>query len=73
MLIYDQMFKGFTNKAVLSSLHRLHLLSKFDYVYILQQGRVVDQGTFEDLRRNSPIFMEMWKHQQERTAVLAAV
>lgn len=65
LLIYDKMFREFKDKAVISALHRLHLLSKFDYVYILENGRVVDQGTFEHLRTNSPVFQELWRHQEE--------
>lgn len=63
--IYDRLFEEFSNKAVLSSLHRLHLLTKFDYVYVLQNGRIADEGTFESLRQNSPVFKELWKHQEK--------
>jgi ATP-binding cassette, subfamily B, bacterial len=62
--IYDQLFDEFRDKAVLSSLHRLHLLTKFDYVYVLQNGRLADEGTFEYLRQNSPIFQDLWQHQE---------
>ncbi len=65
LLIYDQMFEEFADKAVVSSLHRLHLLTKFDYVYILDKGRVVDEGTFQALRKRSVVFRELWKHQEE--------
>jgi ABC-type multidrug transport system fused ATPase/permease subunit len=68
--IYDRLFEEFRGKAVLSSLHRLHLLTKFDYVYVLQNGRVADEGTFENLRANSPIFQELWKHQEEAQSVI---
>ena len=71
--IYDRLFEELRGKAVLSSLHRLHLLTKFDYVYVLQNGRVADEGTFESLRANSPIFQELWKHQEEAQAVEAFV
>ncbi|WP_428656222.1 ABC transporter ATP-binding protein [Runella sp.] len=63
--IYDRLFEEFRGKAVLSSLHRLHLLTKFDYVYILQNGRIADEGTFEHLRQNSPIFQDLWRHQEK--------
>ena len=69
MIIYDQLFKAFKDKAIVSSLHRLHLLSKFDYVYILDKGRVVDQGSFEDLLRDSAVFQDLWKHQEEASPV----
>lgn len=62
LLIYDKMFKIFKDKAIVSALHRLHLLPKFDYIYILDQGKVVDEGTFDKLFNQSEIFQELWKH-----------
>ncbi|MCB9053718.1 MAG: ABC transporter ATP-binding protein [Lewinellaceae bacterium] len=66
--IYQRLFEESRDKAMVSSLHRLHLLTHFDYVYILDQGRVVDEGTFEYLRANSSIFQELWRHQEESVA-----
>ena len=65
LLIYDRLFKEFNEKAVISSLHRLHLLTKFDYVYIMENGRVVDEGIFAELRKESAIFQELWRHQED--------
>lgn len=62
--IYDNLFAEFQDKAVVSSLHRLHLLSKFDYVYVLRNGKVVDHGTFAHLLETSSAFLELWKHQK---------
>lgn len=69
--LYQKLFKAFKDKAVVSSLHRLHLLPLFDYIYILDKGMVVEEGTFENLRLNSAIFKEMWHHQAEKEAVVA--
>ncbi|TAE45067.1 MAG: ABC transporter ATP-binding protein, partial [Bacteroidetes bacterium] len=33
-------------------------------IYVLHQGRVADEGSFEELRRRSPAFQELWKHQE---------
>ncbi|SDD87165.1 ABC-type multidrug transport system, ATPase and permease component [Dyadobacter soli] len=63
-MIYDKMFAEFRGKAVVSTLHRLHLLAKFDYVYILRDGYLIDEGTFDDLYRNSPVFQDLWQHQE---------
>lgn len=65
LLIYDKLFDAFSDKAIISALHRLHLLTKFDYVYVLENGKVVDEGTFEKLKADSPIFQELWRHQEE--------
>jgi ABC-type multidrug transport system fused ATPase/permease subunit len=67
--IYEKIFREFADKAILSSLHRLHLLPHFDYVYILENGKVVDEGTFEALRLSSPVFQELWRHQEESMKV----
>lgn len=63
-LIYANMFEAFKGKLIISSLHRLHLLTQFDYIYILRNGQVVDQGSFDDLNRYSLVFQEMWLHQR---------
>jgi ATP-binding cassette, subfamily B, bacterial len=62
--IYEKLFEACKDKAVVSSLHRLYLLSYFDYVYILQNGHIVDEGTFAELKKRSAIFNDLWKHQE---------
>lgn len=64
-MIYERLFAAFSDKAVVSALHRLHLLRQFDYVYILRKGEVVDEGTFPHLLQNSTIFQDLWRHQED--------
>ncbi|SHN43964.1 ABC transporter ATP-binding protein [Chitinophaga sp. CF418] len=64
-MIYQKMFTAFEDKALISSMHRLHLLYQFDYIYVLRQGSIVAEGTFEYLREHSSIFQELWKHQKD--------
>jgi ATP-binding cassette subfamily B protein len=66
--IYEKMFAEFKDKVIVSSLHRLYLLSYFDYVYVLRDGRIVDEGTFSYLKNNSPVFQDLWKHQEKLKA-----
>jgi ATP-binding cassette subfamily B protein len=68
-MIYEGLFKAFSDKAIVSSMHRLHLLPRFDYVYILHQGRIVGEGTFEYLRDHNPAFQELWRHQKDAVEV----
>jgi ATP-binding cassette, subfamily B, bacterial len=67
---YQNMFESFEGKAVISSLHRLHLLNLFDYVYILRNGSVIDEGPFEELKRYSLVFKEMWEHQHTEQIIV---
>jgi ATP-binding cassette subfamily B protein len=68
-MIYEGLFSAFADKAIISSIHRLHLLPRFDYVYVLHQGRIVAEGSFEQLRDTDPHFREMWRHQKEQQIV----
>lgn len=67
--IYEKLFEECNGKAVVSSLHRLYLLSHFDYVYVLQNGNIVDKGTFSELKLGSRIFQELWRHQEEKEKI----
>lgn len=60
--IYERFFDAFGDRLIVSALHRLHLLQYFDYVYVLRQGEIVAEGTFESLKAGNPIFQELWKH-----------
>ena len=58
-MIYDDLFTVFSDKAIISSIHRLHLLPRFDHIYVLHQGRIVAEGTFEDLRAHNPTYIDL--------------
>lgn len=61
--IYEKLFAAFADKAIVSSIHRLHLLPMFDYIYVMDAGRVVAEGGFDDLLNGSEAFQAMWCHQ----------
>jgi ATP-binding cassette, subfamily B, bacterial len=63
--IYANLNTAFANKAVVSTLHRLHLLHQFDHIYVLQNGRIAEEGSFIYLKENGPLFRELWKHQED--------
>jgi len=58
--IHEQVFKEFNDKTIISSIHRLHLLDKFDYIYLFSGGKIVGEGTFDEIKGN-PIFNNMWR------------
>lgn len=68
-MIYEKLFTVFAGKAMISSMHRLHLLEHFDYIYVLDNGRLVDEGTFPDLLSRSEPFKRLWRHQATPTDV----
>jgi ATP-binding cassette, subfamily B, bacterial len=59
MKIHDNVFSKFRSKTIISSIHRLHLLNKFDYIYLFEKGRIVAQGTLSEIKKNTK-FNRVW-------------
>jgi len=47
--IYQNIFAEYKNKSIISSIHRLHLLKYFDYIYFFDNGKIITEGTFKTL------------------------
>ncbi|MBC7908612.1 MAG: ABC transporter ATP-binding protein [Rhodospirillaceae bacterium] len=47
--------------AIIASIHRLHLLPRFDRVVLMADGKVVDDGPLEKVLERQPLLREMWK------------
>ncbi|HYF10130.1 MAG TPA: ABC transporter ATP-binding protein, partial [Candidatus Paceibacterota bacterium] len=60
LAIYKNMFAAFERKTILSSIHRLHLLSLFDMVYFFRDGRIIASGSFDELKNSSFEFQDLW-------------
>ncbi|TXF89589.1 ABC transporter ATP-binding protein [Neolewinella aurantiaca] len=63
ILAYERIFAAFPDKTVVSTLHRLHLLRFFDYIYYMENGRVAAEGTLEELLETSEGFRAMYAEQ----------
>lgn len=57
--VYQGLFEHFADAVVVSSVHRLHLLDRFDQVILMQDGRIEAMGTAWELAQASPLFREM--------------
>ncbi|MGM7634907.1 thiol reductant ABC exporter subunit CydD [Bacillus sp. Hm123] len=53
----------FEEKLVLLATHRLHWMVDMDYIYFLHQGRVVEEGTHEELMKKKGQYYQMVKIQ----------
>ncbi|MDR3449862.1 MAG: ABC transporter ATP-binding protein [Alphaproteobacteria bacterium] len=59
-LIFERLFKAFPQKAVIASVHRLHLLPRFDHIVMMRDGAVVEQGEFSELLARQGEFARLW-------------
>ncbi|MEK6918758.1 MAG: ABC transporter ATP-binding protein [Nanoarchaeota archaeon] len=50
--IHENLFKKFKGKTIISSIHRLHLLNKFDRIVFFKRGKIITQGTLKELKNN---------------------
>ncbi|HEY0941815.1 MAG TPA: ABC transporter ATP-binding protein [Steroidobacter sp.] len=57
--VYDNIFAALPNACIVSSIHRLHLLERFDEVIVMHEGRVVAQGPAPLLAATSPDFRQL--------------
>lgn len=57
--IHENIFKHFFDKTIISSVHKLHLLPKFDYVYYFMDGAVIAEGTFKNILKDKE-FKQIW-------------
>ncbi len=66
--IYKNIFRNFKDKTIISTVHRLHLLTQFDTIYYYSKGRIVCKGTLDNLLKNEE-FKKVWKkyHKKKKT------
>jgi len=43
--------------------HRLSVLSVCDFIYVLDKGKIVEQGTHEELLRKQGLYLKLYQHQ----------
>ena len=58
--IYERIFEKLKKKTIISSVHRLHLLRYFDYIYYFKDGKLLTEGTFRTLLEDEN-FKALWE------------
>lgn len=55
-----------TDHTVVVVTHRLELTENFDWIYVVEHGRIAEQGTHRELLEKNGRYAGMWKSQMER-------
>jgi ATP-binding cassette, subfamily B, bacterial len=57
--VYSNLFATFEQACIVSSVHRLGLLDRFDEILVMHEGRLVAQGSVDDLLLGCPEFRRL--------------
>ena len=61
-IIMDAIHDFSGQKTIIMIAHRLKTVQKCNTIYLMEKGRIIDQGTYQQLVDKNPKFREMAKH-----------
>ncbi len=64
MQLKQTMLPIFENHLVIFATHRLHWLAQMDWIIVMKDGQIVEQGTLAELNANNGYFVELQKAMQ---------
>ncbi|MDH5324790.1 MAG: ABC transporter ATP-binding protein/permease [Gammaproteobacteria bacterium] len=67
--ILEDLRQTATNHTTLVIAHRLSTIVDADYIMVLEQGRIAESGTHEDLLQNDGVYAQLWRLQQKEKTV----
>ena len=62
-VIQEQLFALMEGKTVLAIAHRLSTIADMDRLIVLDQGRIVEQGTHDELKDTGGLYSSLWARQ----------
>lgn len=65
--IYDAIFNKLNDKTMLIIAHRLSTIRNCDIIYVLDNGKIVETGTHQQLLNNNSIYTNLWESQVGKT------
>ncbi len=61
--IQDSLFDLMKGKTVIAIAHRLSTIAAMDRLIVMDQGRIIEEGTHDSLLRCGGLYAQLWAHQ----------
>jgi ATP-binding cassette subfamily B multidrug efflux pump len=61
--IQENLYRMMRGKTVIAIAHRLSTIAALDRLVVLDQGRIVEQGTHSELVEKKGLYAQLWAHQ----------
>lgn len=61
--IQESLYQLMQGKTVIAIAHRLSTIAAMDRLIVLDEGKIVEQGTHQELINNGGIYAQLWAHQ----------
>jgi ATP-binding cassette subfamily B protein len=71
IIVHQNIFREFSGKTIISTIHQLHLLPLFDRVCVFDKGEIIASGTIAELLTSCPKFVSLWEAMQQSSSKIA--
>ncbi|MDR0588695.1 MAG: ABC transporter ATP-binding protein/permease [Burkholderiales bacterium] len=62
-VIQESLYKLMENKTVVAIAHRLSTIAALDRLIVIDQGRIIEEGSHQELLKNNGLYARLWAHQ----------
>ncbi|WP_085247351.1 ABC transporter ATP-binding protein [Gilliamella mensalis] len=61
--IQESLYSLMEGKTVIAIAHRLSTIAAMDRLVVIDQGKIIEQGTHQELLMKNGLYAQLWKHQ----------
>ena len=61
--ILDTLYEMMQGKTVIAIAHRLSTIAQMDRIVVMDEGRIIEDGTHEDLLAKGGLYAQLWSRQ----------